>query len=262
MLGGWAAALLLAHCHRERTTTGDVPLAQGDKAEPAPSAVVIGPIEIDHPFARVLRSDSTGGLDGCADPGLRKCLSDLVKPKLGAADVERALDTKCFAHEPIQLWEQTTACLPLRLGTDARNGRDLWYGYHCSDICPSQGSWTLTYRGVTDEMACCSTGGYPMQDSWTHDYVACAPPQIAARLGSYHVGKDGKWRRIVESRCSHQTLILEEWPCRPLDLGPFGITGGDLPRNTVYARGAKIVTSRATCSDAGAMEWPYRENHF
>jgi len=167
----------------------------------------------------------------CPNAELRQCLEALVKPQLAAADIVALERERCFRPYSDNLLGQVGNCLPLRVGVDARLGKTLVFTYYCSEVCSGQGSPTLVYENVSAD-ECCKLGAEPFYDPAWGGYLGCGPAAVAAQRGDlHHSTDDGKWRRIVGSRCpGRDRIIYEEWDCEPPPSSrpPLGVVRGRL----------------------------------
>lgn len=183
----------------------------------------------------------------CANAELRACLAPYIKPSLAPWDIQGLVDNHCFRGARATAM-QAGDCLPLRAGTDVRNGKELLFDFICSDICPDQGGVSLLYKNV-DEAECCKLGAQPGR-IWPGVYAGCGPAERAAATGGYLVTPDGKWHQVQSSFCPNSPLIIvAEWPCEP----PVGTrrelrnSPRPLPLAAVYAPNAQIFTE-ASCT--------------
>lgn len=186
----------------------------------------------------VARRWPTHALADCSSAELRGCLEPFVKPTLDASDIRRlASAARCFSIYGTDLLHEAGECLPLRVGTDAKRGKELAFVYYCSDVCPDQGGVSLTYNQVSvDE--CCKLDGEPFYDPAWGGYRGCSPAEEAADGGELLSTPDGKWQRIVRSRCPERApVIYEEWQCEPpLATRPArGVGRGPLPPGARYS---------------------------
>lgn len=181
---------------------------------------------------------ATHGLADCSDAELRTCLEPFIKPTLDASDIRRlASAARCFNIYGTDVLHEAGECLPLRAGTDAKRGKELVFVYYCSDMCPDQGGVSLTYNQVSAE-ECCKLDGEPFYDPAWGGYRGCSPAEEAAAGGELSSTPDGKWQRIVASRCPGRTpVIYEEWQCEPpLATRPrVGVNRGPLLPGARYA---------------------------
>jgi len=115
-----------------------------------------------------------------------------------------------------------------------------------------QGSPTLVYENVSAD-ECCKLGAEPFYDGRWGGYLGCEPAEIATQRGDlHHSTDDGKWRRIVSSRCAgHARTVYEEWDCEPppstrpplaVVRGPLGLNARPAP-NLVRHPSAECPTS-------------------
>ena len=143
---------------------------------------------------------------------------------------------------------QAGDCLPLRAGTDVRNGKELLFDFICSDICPDQGGVSLLYEDV-DEAECCKLGAQPGR-IWPGVYAGCGPAESAAATGGYLVTPDGKWHQVQSSFCPNSPLIIvAEWPCEPPVATRRALPDSPrpFPLDAVYAPDVRIFTE-ASCT--------------
>ncbi|HEX2876098.1 MAG TPA: hypothetical protein VHP33_32830 [Polyangiaceae bacterium] len=245
LVGRWGGVLallllllLLAACGKREQASLK---GSGQATRPAvgssvPSAVVSSePTSANRPVA--LSPAGAHVLADCSSEELRGCLEPFVKPTLDASDIRRLASARCFDIYGTDVLHEAGGCLPLRVGTDAKRRKELVFAFYCSDICPDQGGVALTYEKVSAD-ECCRLEGEPFFDPAWGGYRGCSPAEQAADGGWLLNTPDGKWQRIVQSRCPGRApVIYEEWQCEPPPNGrpPGGVGKGPLPPQAHYS---------------------------
>ncbi|MFC1775199.1 hypothetical protein ACFLZN_02700, partial [Nanoarchaeota archaeon] len=71
------------------------------------------------------------------------------------------------------LWDNQDYYNNMLLGVHERNGKEVWIGYYCSDICPDYGFLSIYYYNVSD--AECTKIGRIRHDPAWGGYIGCEP---------------------------------------------------------------------------------------
>jgi hypothetical protein len=147
----------------------------------------------------------------CPGDAVAQCVAKRTKSRLSSKDIEklgREVIEECFSTRDTRLlWDQG-ACLPLDVGVDRRNGRNIELRYHCSDVCPDQGGVGIFYAGVAKE-DCCSIGGYPRFDPAWGGYRGCTPPEVPLPRINYR-RPDGRLEPATRSPCDPTRIVFED----------------------------------------------------
>lgn len=118
--------------------------------------------------------------NGCSSDEACECIRSYGNANMSSADITRLIQDgikTCFnVNDPETLQDQSS-CLPVDVGTDARNGKPIALNYSCSDVCPDAGGVSIAYRGVS-EADCCAAGGVKALDFAWGGYVGCLPPEV------------------------------------------------------------------------------------
>ncbi len=112
----------------------------------------------------------------------RRCSSRAWRPGI----FRRLTDTHCFNGSCT--WTGGD-CLPLRAGTDLRNGKELVF-------FPDLPGASFKYENV-DESECCRLGAEPLKSR--RDYLGCFPAKSGAAFPAFITTPEGKWLQFQNS---------------------------------------------------------------